>query len=243
MRRPVIGIAGVSSDTPSSSPFHAWQRIFTSQAYTTSVARSGGVPVMLPPTDDEEVIRRELSVVDGLLLQGGNDIDPSLYGEEKDPLCGETDLQQDRMLIALFHQARTMGKPILGICKGIQLVNVALGGTLYQDVSRFSPNSLQHDHLKDATKPFHQVKVEQDSLLWEIFHQETLSVNSLHHQIVKDIAPSLTIAARATDGAVEAVQGNEGPFLLAVQWHPEAMMMASNDMLVLFSAFINACRI
>jgi putative glutamine amidotransferase len=240
MKRPVIGIAGVLENASDDSPFHAWKRIFTSQAYTISVERGGGIPVMLPPLEDPSLILEHLSLVDGVLFQGGGDIDPSVYGEKKSPLCGTTNKNEDLYQVELLRQARKAGKPILGICKGFQVINVGFGGTLFQDLTLFSEESLRHNHYEDATHPCHEIHIKPASLLWDVFHRETMEVNSLHHQILHRIGAGLSVIARATDGAPEAIQANEGPFLLAVQWHPEAMMMANNDMEPLFAAFTAA---
>lgn len=137
MKRPVIGIAGVLENASDDSPFHAWKRIFTSQAYTISVERGGGIPVMLPPLEDPSLILEHLSLVDGVLFQGGGDIDPSVYGEKKSPLCGTTNKNEDLYQVELLRQARKAGKPILGICKGLQVINVGFGGTLFQDLTLF----------------------------------------------------------------------------------------------------------
>jgi len=240
MKRPVIGIAGVFDNAPASSPFHAWKRIITSQAYVSAVTKAGGIPVMLPVLENPNDCLDQLAVVDGLLLQGGNDIDPELYGQTKSPLCQMTNRQEDLSLIKLVQSAREMGKPVFGICKGIQVINVAFGGTLFQDYSLFSSECLQHRHFEDATHPCHDVRVLTDSRLWNIFKKDTLAVNSLHHQILQRIGTGLTVTAYATDGVPEAVEATEGPFLMAVQWHPEALLMADNAMLPLLQAFVSA---
>jgi putative glutamine amidotransferase len=199
---------------------------------------------MLPVLENQtpRQIGELLSLCDGLLLPGGFDIDPVLYGEERHTLCKTSDLKTDTFQLALFREAFEKQKPILGICKGSQLINVALGGTLFQDYRLRFENSYAHDQYANPTKSCHFVNFSEGSKLNTIFNEKSLAVNSLHHQQVKTLGQGLKTAALAEDGGIEAIEAVSQSWCLGVQWHPEALMMASTDMLPLFKAFVYACR-
>jgi putative glutamine amidotransferase len=236
-----IGIVGNLIDSPSDSPFHDWKRDITSQAYTNGVVLGGGLPLLLPILDDPALAREQVSMVDGLLLQGGEDVNPSLYGEEKDTLCGTTDIKNDRYQIALIREAEKKGIPMMGICKGCQILNVAFGGTLYQDYTIRDEHSFHHNHYEDATEPCHQIDIMPDSFLDLVFHTGRIGVNSLHHQQVAKLGEGFHAAATCTeDGGIEAIENRERR-IIAVQWHPEAMLMASSSMLPLWKYFVSLC--
>ncbi len=199
---------------------------------------------MLPILDQatEAQIEGLLDLCDGLLLPGGSDIDPSLYGEEKDPLCKEFDNKTDIFQLQLLKQALAQGKPVLGICKGSQLINVGFGGTLYQDYQLRIENTFAHDHYESPTKGCHTIMLKEETRLRQLFKEKTLWVNSLHHQQVKDLGKGLKIAALSEDGGIEAIESENENWCLGVQWHPEAMMMGSSSMLPVFTAFTYASR-
>lgn len=238
--KPVILISGVPIEPGSFTVWKGWDHYDMSESYTSSVVKAGGVPLMAP-LGDEELAREQISVCDGLLIPGGADVDPSLYNEEKSPLCGGTNLKLDFYQIALIEAARAKKIPIFGICRGIQIINVALGGSLFQDSSLRSEAALCHRHLEDGTKPCHEVELVPGGFLSTIFKAKTLGVNSLHHQEVDRLGQDLKASAYATDGAVEALESISEP-IFAVQWHPEAMMMEDQSMLPLWTYFIEACK-
>lgn len=240
--RPVILIAGTRTDAPAASAFRGWLHQETTDAYVASVSRAGGVPLMAPVVDDPDAARAQLAVADGLLLPGGRDIDPSRYGQERSPLCGESDTMRDRHEASLIAEARRTRIPTLGICRGLQALNVAFGGTLWQDATLRTPPTIVHARGDRPTTGSHHVSLVPDGFLRTLFPSDILYVNSLHHQMVRDLAPGLRIAARCTeDGVVEAVEAVDGP-AWAVQWHPEAMLMADDAMLPLFRFFVDRCR-
>lgn len=235
-RKPVIGIAGTLDTTPATSPFSAWKRDITNEAYTSSLVKAGATPILLPVVQSE--IENLLDLCDGLLFPGGGDIHPCFYHTEKHGLCGETDERNDVFQLELFKEARKRNLPVLGICRGAQLINVALGGTLHQDYSLRSPTSLKHNHYQAVTEGFHTINLEQDSQLSKCFNNPSLWVNSLHHQQIDTLGTGLHIVAICEDGGIEAIEGKEGPYLLGVQWHPEAMMRSSEEMLPLFTCLV-----
>src|SRR5690554_4459450 len=187
--------------------------------YIAAVEKAGGIPLLLPALAVRE--RLPAAVCHGLLFSGGGDPDPRFYGEEELFPLDSVDRRRDAWEIFLVKQARRYAIPVFGICRGLQIINVALGGTLYQDL----PAQLRVSHRQDtpAEKVSHRVWVEEGTLLARIIKRKRIWTNSLHHQAVKEPAPGLIIAARSEDGVVEALETQKGPFLLAVQWHPERL--------------------
>lgn len=207
--------------------------------YLDMIQKAGGVPAILPTTDDLEGARQLWSNLDGLLLSGGHDLDPQTYHQRIKPQCGSVDIRRDRYEAAALRFALERKLPVLGICRGIQLFNAALGGTNYQDL--MSNGFEQHTifaYPRNAAS--HTVRLEAGSILAQIFQTEELGVNSFHHQAVQELAPALRPLAHSEDGVIEAVQVMDHPFAVAVQWHPE-MMYDSQQQLKLACAFVQAC--
>lgn len=217
--RPIIGITG---------NFGA-KGCELAQAYYESVRQAGGVPVVLPPYDDDAALCQTLDKVDGILLSGGGDINPLLLGEEPIPGLHGICPQRDEMELLLVREAYNRQIPLLGICRGIQVLVAALGGTLYQDLNtQYSEAPLvKHDQDLDRAYASHSVKPETGSTLSSLFpelSEKGLPVNSFHHQAVRTPGPLLRIAAKATDGVIEAVESNEFKSIIGVQWHPECFI-------------------
>ncbi len=205
--------------------------------YVGSVLDAGGLPILLPPV--EESVPEVLKTVEGLVLTGGRDYDPAAYGEAR---RAETQLLDPRRTagdLALARAALARGMPVLGICGGAQLINIALGGTLVQHVPDTVGTAVTHGWA-DGPEPFHDVEVVEDSVLAGVLGSRRLRVNSSHHQAVAKLGEGLRVVARATDGIVEAVEGAGPGFVLGVQWHPERMR-ARPDQAALFRALIDAC--
>jgi putative glutamine amidotransferase len=204
-----------------------------------SVERAGGLPVFIPLGLGTDALHRLLARLDGILLPGGGDVDPARYGAETHRTVSGVSAERDRLELSLARWAVEEKKPFFGICRGLQVLNVALGGTLYRDISEH-PNAERHTYESYTLRP-HQVLVAKDTLLDHILGQPLLEVNSTHHQACKYIAPRLQLAANAPDGIVEALEVPEHPFGLAVQWHPETLR-ESPDTRRLFEAFVAAAR-
>jgi putative glutamine amidotransferase len=215
---PRIGLSGVVRTWDSG------ERTGINAAYIRSVLAAGGVPLVLSPLMGASLAARALDGVDGLILTGGEDLDPAWYGATPSPLLDPPSRERDLFELALFASARQRGLPILGICRGIQLINVALGGTLYQDLPSERPGPVRHrpDGARDLRS--HQVRLQPESRAAGVLGAAELMVNSSHHQAIKDLASGLQATGWTEDGVIEAVEtGREAPWLLAVQWHPEEM--------------------
>jgi putative glutamine amidotransferase len=236
--RPLIGI-----------PCHAAYRhgsyrpvYCNNRSYVHAVEEAGGVPVLIPLIQDLAALEALLVRLDGLLLPGGQDIQPQHYGEKPHPRLGDVDPELDEFELTLAHWALREDKPILGICRGLQLLNVALGGTLYQDLETQYPGSMRHMYLDlPRSQLVHRILVEPGTLLAQLSGEREFWVNSIHHQAVKDPGQGVRIAARAEDGVVEAIEVPAQRFALALQCHPEEIYRQVPACARLFAAFVRAC--
>jgi putative glutamine amidotransferase len=210
--------------------------------YTRAVHRVGGVPLIIPPITREADWVALLKRLDGLLLTGGEDIAPAHYGQRREAWTGRPDEERDASELGLVRRWLATDKPLLAICRGHQLLSVASGGSLYQEISTHVPNALDHGYVpgRPMERPVHSADLQQNSRLAEILDQDRVEVNSAHHQAVAQPGSGLEIVARAPDGVVEATENPDHPFCLSVQWHPEAMLKVSETMLPLFAAFVAA---
>ncbi|WP_307552352.1 MULTISPECIES: gamma-glutamyl-gamma-aminobutyrate hydrolase family protein [unclassified Paenibacillus] len=209
-----------------------------------AIVKGGGVPIVLPNLSDESMIDRLADSIDGLLVTGGNDADPTLYDEEPHPNLGEVCPERDYFEIRLITKLLTRNKPILGICRGCQMINVAAGGKLYQDIHvQYGKPLLQHTQKAPRSHPTHYVDVKESSLIHDIVQSTRFKVNSFHHQAVRSVPEGFDVTALSSDGIVEAYESKQHHFVLGVQWHPENLAQ-KNDVysLRLFNAFIEACR-
>lgn len=221
MSKPIIGIAG-SEIRDAKGPFYGYRRSYVNEDYVDSVVQNGGIPYIIPFTANDEVVIGQIEHVQGLILSGGHDIDPHLYGEELQPNIGEIWPARDHFDMLLLKIAEEKGLPILGVCRGAQLINVAHGGNLYQDTGYRKEKTLKHNQGHTPDLPTHGVKLKEGSLLARTIGKTEFLVNSFHHQLIKDVAPDLREVATATDGVPEGLENEQGN-ILAVQWHPEML--------------------
>jgi putative glutamine amidotransferase len=241
--RPVIGI---TTQTLEEIPFELPRCWIMSQRYVKTLTASGAVPWIIPLLNDTETLRAIYDRVDGIFLPGGVDIDPVSYNETATSACGRVDPDRDRTEIMLSEWAMKEGKPILAVCRGAQLLSVAAGGPLYQDVTSEFPGAIKHDYFPKAdawTRQdlVHNVNVVADSRLSRVLGSDKdFLVNSMHHQGIKQLAPSLVANAFAPDGLIEGVESDDDNFVLGVQWHPEDLADSDPVMRKLFDAFIDA---
>lgn len=243
MIQPLIGITcGSVRDRDWCPPLQGHR-----QTYVDSVVAAGGVPLLFPLVEDVAVIRALYDRIDGLLLAGGHDINPTHYGEAPLPALGTVDDLRDRVELQLARWAVAEGKPVFGICRGMQVLNVALGGTLYQDLRTQYGTSIIHDDSfdrEDWTYMAHDLQLAPDSSLSRLFGATTLPINSLHHQAINVLAPQLRAIGWAPDGVIEAVEGASVHFVVGVQCHPEALQESADPRWrALFSAFVERCSV
>ncbi len=243
-RRPVIGIPTQTLHSIEGIPEGLPDSWVMNQRYSRAVAAAGGLPVMIPLLDDGDTLRAIYDRLDGVLLPGGVDVDPSTYGEAPLAGCGRLDPARDRVELAFARWAIDEGKPLFGLCRGLQIVNVALGGSLYQDIAAQRSDAIKHDYFPTAGYArdhlAHPVTVEAGSRLDALVGSAPLRVNSMHHQGVKTLAPGLITTAVAPDGVIEAVESPDSPFLIGVQWHPECLTERDPRMHRLVAGFVEA---
>jgi len=235
--QPVIGITTYQEMSEDGIPY-----VMIYQAYVQAVMQAGGAPVLIPSILAEGGWAVLYERLDGIVLAGGGDISLEHFKGDEHPRIDGVDPLRDSIELSLFHAALEDGKPFLGICRGIQIVNVGLGGTLYTHIPDQHPNAIDHTYPGKMRRVLvHEVKVEVGTRLAEILGEPILRVNSLHHQGLKDVAPELRVTGYAPDGLVEAVELPEHPFGLAVQWHPE-WLTDQGPMRNLFKAFVEAAK-
>lgn len=232
--QPLIGIT-VSFDSEKN-------KACLSGSYFRAVERAGGIPVPILPLDDSGRLRGLLERMNGIIFSGGPDVDPSYFHEEPHIKMGKISPERDEAEIFLARECLRLGKPAMGICRGIQLLNIALGGSIYQDIPSQIKKPLKHWQDAPGWHASHEVEIIcEDSRLFKIFEKSRIRVNSFHHQSVKDIAPDFAVVAVARDGVIEAVEAKDrNVFCIGVQWHPEEMWQKDALQFGLFRHFIEA---
>jgi putative glutamine amidotransferase len=241
--QPLIGIPVYKSAAcaPPHNPLYALHRL-----YSEGVLAAGGAPVQIPHGVDHDTLRVIFDRLDGVLLAGGGDVDPGFYDETPSDLVYGVDRERDEMEMALVRWAVAEGKPLFAICRGIQVMNVALGGSLYQDVLTDMPGAMRHACFEKLgfarDHPAHDVQLSSGSRLVGLLGGDRFTVNSLHHQGLKETAPELSPTGRAPDGLVEAVEVAGHVFAIGVQWHPEALAPKDPVMRRLFEGLVDAAR-
>ena len=244
-KRPIVGIptqnlqsiGGIAPDFPPS-----W---VMSHRYVQALTAAGAIPWLIPLIDDDATLRAMYEELDGVFLPGGADVDPASYKAERHASCDRSDPPRDRVELALVRWAMQERKPILGVCRGVQIINLAAGGTLYQDLAALRPGSVKHDYF-----PFrdgfardhlaHPVRVVEGSRLHRLAGQSEFPVNSMHHQGIDRLGRELVATAVAPDGLVEGVESSDDYFMVGVQWHPEALIDTDPRMRRLFEQFVAA---
>ncbi len=233
MKQPLIGLTCSLNETET--------RISAYRGYADALLSCGALPVVLPLTDDIPAL---LERFDGFVLTGGGDIDPRRYGQWQKPCCGAITPARDEMELALASAlSERPDKPALGVCRGLQVMNVALGGDLYQDIAaERGAEVMRHRQSQPENCASHEVIVTMSSLLDEVVHAHSIEVNSLHHQAVRRLGAGFEPCGVASDGLIEAAALSGHPFYLGVQWHPERMWEKSDSDRAIFTAFVEACR-
>lgn len=236
--RPIIGL------TPSLESGE--NKIYTPTSYPKAIIEAGGTPLFFNFTRDDEMIEAYAALVDGVLFSGGDDVNPATYGEEQIWGCGDVVPLRDDFEIKLLKVLveKFPHKPILGICRGCQVLNVGMGGTLYQDLRSQVAGCIRHQQQQSSHYASHKAMVTEGSKLHAIYGSTEIMVNSFHHQAVKDLAPGMHLAAVASDGVVEGFEKPDHPYFIAVQWHPERQVEGPHhpEHKPLFKSFVDACR-
>jgi len=229
-KKPVIGISGAVYN----------DRVTVRDEYTNAITRAGGIPMVLPLCSSDEEAADMVAAIDGLILSGGEDINPAYYGEDVLNATVEIYGKRDTSDFTMLEAALKRGIPILGICRGAQLINIRFGGTLYQDLPVQTDTVIGHKQSCERHVSQHQIYIEKDSELFRLLQLDSVGVNSFHHQAVRDLAGGMKISARSADGIIE---GFEGPGVFCVQFHPEAFVSAGDDtFLPVFEAFVGKAR-
>lgn len=221
MTKPLIGISG-SVIIDDGGMFPGYRRSYVNEDYVDSVVQNGGVPVIIPFTSNDEVVKEQLEHVQGLILSGGHDLDPHEYNEELEQKIGTIWPARDHFDMLLLKLAEEKQIPVLGICRGAQIINVAHGGSLYQDLSYRPGKTIKHMQGHTSALPTHGMKVEANTHLANILGKTSFMVNSFHHQVIKQVAPDLIQSATAPDGVPEGIENKAGT-VIGVQWHPEML--------------------
>jgi putative glutamine amidotransferase len=236
MKKPLIGIVG-NLLFDEGGIFPGYDRAYVNNDYIQTTAMAGGVPFVLPLISDYEVVKRQVDAVDGIIISGGYDVNPLIYGEEPTQSLGALCPERDEYDLMVVKAAMELRKPVLGICRGMQILNAALGGTIYQDLSQIDGCYIKHNQGSRPDVASHSAIIEKGSKLYEVLGGEVLT-NSFHHQALKDIAPGFKVSAISKDGVVEAFEMEEG-FVIGVQWHPEMLARKGNKvMLNLFKKLV-----
>jgi len=239
-RIPVIGITA-SLATIEEGSYLGHERSTLVHDYIQAIQLAKGIPVILPPVPDPESIRGQIALIDGLLLSGGNDLSPYMYEEDPAENLGITHHVRDLHEFLLVKFAHAMHIPILGICRGLQVLNVAFGGSLHQDIKTELPYAFQHYQKSRPELGSHKVHSVPGTKLQGILGNDPILVNTFHHQAIKELAPNLTASAHANDGIIEGVEIKDNDdFILGVQWHPELMHQKCKSSMKIFHAFIEA---
>lgn len=242
-RTALIGITADVSNVGTNGRASSDSTFFSPARYCRAIEQAGGIPVILCPTGARSVAIRALDRLDGLLISGGNfDIHPSLYGETPVKKLGQIKAERTKFELDLARAALKRDLPLLGICGGAQAINVALGGTLYQDIETQLTEAIEHQKQSKKTLGVHRVHVRPGTRLAQIVNRPSLEVNTTHHQAVKRLGAGLVINATAEDGLIEGIESSSHSFVLATQWHPEVLAPQSPHQRKIFSVFVEACR-
>lgn len=243
-QRPVIGVTTQTLHAIDGIPAGLPASVVMNQRYYAAVADAGGAPVLIPLlNEDQEALRAIYDACDGILIPGGVDVDPATFGEQPHPQLGRIDPARDRVELTLTRWAVEDRKPLLGLCRGLQVINVALGGTLYQDLPSQCPGGIKHDYFPifGYTRDHlaHEVALRDGTRTRGALALERVPVNSMHHQGIKTLASALVASGIAPDGLVEAAESPDDHFLVGVQWHPEVFETSDPHTQGLFREFIN----
>ena len=230
--KPLIGITSERKDQ------YSKKINLIKYAYVQAVVEAGGIPIVIPVLEDIRDLKRYIDIIDGIIFSGGEDISPIHFHQEPIKEVTEMDRDRDESELELFRHAYEKKMPIFGICRGVQLINVALGGSLYQDIYREVEDVIGHTCTYNVQEGYHTIEIDRDSMLYKIYEKDDLLVNSLHHQGLKKLGKNLRSTSRTIDGMIESVETNEDRTLFGVQFHPELMAIKYKDFLKPFEYLV-----
>ena len=231
--RPIIGVLAEIDNELST---------MVQNPYIHAIEKSGGIPVLFPYVGECKTIERLVDICDGFFFTGGADIDPKRYGEEPRETIGDVQEHRDEFEFNVFQRVIKTSKPILAICRGAQLINVALGGTLYQDIPSEVQTKILHKQIEPKFSNSHDVRIMINTPLYEMMRTERIKANSFHHQAIKTLGDGLEIMALAKDGIIEAVYSSGRQYIRAYQWHPERLFETDTKNRIIFEDFIRVCE-
>lgn len=245
-KRPTIGVTTQTLQAIDGIPAGLPTSVVMNQRYYEAVASAGGAPVLIPLLEDIDALRGAYDACAGILIPGGVDMDPATYGEAPHEKLGRIDPDRDRVELQLTRWCIEDKKPLLGLCRGLQVINVAMGGTLFQDIDAQLEGAIRHDYFPnygfERDYISHDVAVAPASRLHSLVDLDQLPVNSMHHQGVKQLGQGLVASAHAADGLIEAVESANGHWMVGVQWHPEVFDADDPHTHALFTGFVDAAR-
>lgn len=212
-------------------------RKYLKSKYISCIKKAGGVVELMPPSKDADAVKQYVMKYDGIIIPGGADVAPSLYGEQKGANCGKQDAMRDIFEPLLISETLKRKKPLLCICRGMQILNVCFGGTLYQDITNLT--DIKHSNILKKNTRAHDIKINKDSILFSIVEKEVMPVNSLHHQAIKTLGNGLKASAESPDGFIEGVELDGYEKCIAIQWHPEHMAYREESQQKIFEKFVN----
>lgn len=236
----IIGIVG-NLFTMEEGVSKGIERAYVNDDYVKAVELVNATPIILPAVYDLESIKNQIDICDGIIISGGQDIHPKFYNQELHTNIARVYTRIDEYQLELAKLAIQKDKPLLGICRGHQVINVALGGNLYQDLSECKEKKLKHIQDCNRYEVAHKIHIEKDSILGNLYNSE-IWVNSYHHQIINKLGKDLKIVAKASDNSIEAVEMENKKFVVGVQWHPEMMLAGDDFMKKLFKKLVDSCE-
>jgi putative glutamine amidotransferase len=230
---PVIGVTTQISE----------KKVHVNRDYMQAIMEAGGIPIAIPFLSNNTALQQLVHACDGLLLSGGEDLDPQMYGEDPHPALDVIVPERDDLEMRVLRLFLEQDKPIFAICRGCQILNVAMGGDLYQDLPSQKSSDVNHNQKAPRDYPYHSIAIKQESLLFRVLQAEKIRVNTYHHQAAKQVKAPLVVSAVAADGVIEAIESTLHTYVLGVQWHPEGMAISHDPHAKrLFSVFIEACE-
>lgn len=238
MKKPIIGISS-SIIKDNSGLFANYERVYVNKDYIESIITNGAIPLIIPITLDIYTLETLVNTVDAIILSGGHDVFPYNYGCEPQPKLGEVFPLRDEYDMKLIELAKKRNIPILGVCRGLQILNVYEGGSLYQDLSYRDKPTLKHSQQNAPTQVTHKIKISKNSMMESIFNEDEIFVNSFHHQAIDRLADSFVATSYASDGIIESIEHKTHKNIFAVQWHPEMLYLSEPKMNKIFKKFIS----